>query len=237
VLIHGLGGATTFYQPQVAALAETHTVLRYDLSGHGRSPFTGPASIDNWVEELRALLDAEGIEQTALVAHSMGTLIANTFAAKYPEKVTKVALLGPVRAQADAAKTATRARAVTVREAGMSAVADTIVGAALSQETQASRPLTVALVRELLLGQDPQGYASACEALAAAVEPDFAKIEAPVLLITGDEDKVSPVSVNDDLYAIFPNAQKYVLAGVGHWHSLEDPATVTTQLQEFLTKP
>ena len=43
VLIHGLGGTTTVYDPQVAALAKTHTVLRYDLSGHGRSPYVGSA--------------------------------------------------------------------------------------------------------------------------------------------------------------------------------------------------
>ncbi|MBD0321894.1 MAG: alpha/beta fold hydrolase [Aldersonia sp.] len=237
VLIHGLGGATTVYQPQVDALAENHTVLRYDLSGHGRSPVAGPASIEAWVEELRALLDAEGIDQAALVAHSMGTLVATTFAARYPDRVRKVALLGAVRAQPEQAKAATRARAATVRAGGMSAVTDGIVAAALSKITHSERPLTVALVRELLLGQDREGYATACEALAAAAEPDFAAIAAPVLLITGDEDKVSPVAVNDDLFALFPNGKLHILDGVGHWHSLEDPAAVTTLLVDFLTHP
>ncbi|PYE15493.1 2-keto-4-pentenoate hydratase/2-oxohepta-3-ene-1,7-dioic acid hydratase in catechol pathway [Williamsia limnetica] len=237
VLIHGLGGATTIYEPQVKALAETHRVLRYDLSGHGRSPFTGPNSIDGWVRELLALLDAEGIDQAALVAHSMGTLVATTFAERHPARVSKLALLGAVRQQPDQAKTATRARARTVRADGMSAVADTIVAAALSEKTKSDRPLSVAAVRELLLGQNPDGYASACEALAAAVEPDFASINAPVLLITGDEDKVSPVATNDNLLSIYPHAQLQVLEGVGHWHSLEDPDAVTRLLTEFLTKP
>ena len=107
----------------------------------------------------------------ALVAHSMGTLVANTFAARYPDRVTKVALLGAVRAQNEQAKTATRGRARTVRDGGMSAVADTIVGAAPCPGTHADRPVAVAAVRESLLGQDPQGYAGACEALAAAAKP------------------------------------------------------------------
>jgi 2-keto-4-pentenoate hydratase/2-oxohepta-3-ene-1,7-dioic acid hydratase in catechol pathway/pimeloyl-ACP methyl ester carboxylesterase len=237
VLIHGLGGATTVYEPQVATLAETHTVIRYDLTGHGRSPYAGPPSIDGWVQELVELLDAEGIEQTALVAHSMGTLVANTFAARYPHRVTKVALLGAVRAQPEQAKTATRARARAVRGGGMSAVADTILDAALSKLTHADRPVSVAAVRELLLGQDPEGYAGACEALAAAIEPDFAAVSAPVLLITGDEDKVSAVATNEALHSLFPHAQLHVIDGVGHWHSLEDPAAVTAQLVEFLAKP
>ncbi len=155
VLIHGLGGAGTVYEPQVRALAEQHTVLRYDLSGHGRSPVVGANSIENWVDELAALLDAEGLDQVDLVAHSMGTLIATTFAATHPDRVSRLALLGPVRAQNEQAQAATRARARTVREGGMPAVADTIVAAALSTETKTTRPLAVTAVRELLLGQDP----------------------------------------------------------------------------------
>lgn len=119
----------------------------------------------------------------------------------------------------------------------MSAVADTILGAALSPETHKSKPVAVAAVRELLLGQDPAGYAFACEALAAAENPDFASISVPVLLLTGDGDKVSPVDVNEDFLGIYPNAQLNVLDGVGHWHSLEDPASVTHRLQDFLVKP
>ncbi|MDX3697456.1 alpha/beta fold hydrolase [Streptomyces europaeiscabiei] len=236
VLIHGLGGATTVYDPQAAALAEHHTVLRYDLSGHGRSPRNGTPSITGWVEELTALLDAEGIGETAVVAHSMGTLVAAAFAAAHPGRVTKLALLGPVRAQAPQAKDATRARARTVREGGMSAVADTIVAVATSEETRTERPLAAALVRELLLGQDPDGYAGACEALAAAEEPDFTGIKAPVLLLTGSDDKTSPPAVNDDIFALLPKARLHIIEGIGHWHTLEAPEDVTRHLQEFLAQ-
>jgi 2-keto-4-pentenoate hydratase/2-oxohepta-3-ene-1,7-dioic acid hydratase in catechol pathway/pimeloyl-ACP methyl ester carboxylesterase len=237
VLIHGLGGATTVYDPQATALAEHHTVLRYDLSGHGRSPRSGAASVTGWVEELAALLDAEGIEETAIVAHSMGTLVASTFAAAYPGRVTKLALLGPVRAQDPQAKQATRARARAVREGGMSAVADAIVSAATSEQTRTERPLAAALVRELLLGQDPDSYAAACEALASAGEPDFASIKAPVLLLTGSDDKISTLAVNDDIFALLPNARLHVIEGIGHWQTLEAPQKVTRQLREFLAGP
>ncbi|MFI6951425.1 alpha/beta fold hydrolase [Streptomyces sp. NPDC050422] len=237
VLIHGLGGATTVYERQVAALAEQHTVLRYDLSGHGRSPRNGTPSVTGWVEELAALLDAEGIEETAIVAHSMGTLVASTFAAAHPGRVTKLALLGPVRAQSPQAKQATLARARTVREGGMSAVADTIVSVATSEQTRTERPLAAALVRELLLGQDPDSYAAACEALASAEEPDFASIKAPVLLLTGSDDKTSPMAVNDEIFALLPKARLHVIEGIGHWHTLEAPEEVTRHLQEFLAHP
>ncbi|MGW6455747.1 alpha/beta fold hydrolase [Streptomyces sp. NPDC055078] len=237
VLIHGLGGATTVYDPQVRALAERHTVLRYDLSGHGRSPGNGVPGVTGWVEELAALLDSEGIEETAVVAHSLGTLIASAFAVAHPDRVTALALLGPVRALGPQAKEAMRARARTVRDGGMSAVADTIVSVATSRGTRAERPLAAALVRELLLGQDPEGYASACEALASAGEPDFTRIKAPVLLLTGSDDKTSPPAVNDDILALLPRAGLHIIEGIGHWHTLEAPEDVTRHLQEFLARP
>ncbi|MEV0555150.1 alpha/beta fold hydrolase [Streptomyces sp. NPDC050597] len=236
VFIHGLGGATTVYDQQAAALAETHTVLRYDLSGHGRSPRAGVPSIADWVEELVALLDAEGIQETAVVAHSMGTLVASHFAAAHPSRVTRLALLGPVRAPSEQARQATLARARTVREGGMSAVADAIVSVATSETTRTERPLAAAMVRELLLGQDPEGYALACEALASAEEPDFAGIKAPVLLLTGSEDRTSPVAVNDAIFSLLPKARLKVLDGVGHWHTIEAADQVTHALQEFLAR-
>lgn len=236
VLIHGLGGATTIYDQQAAALAATHTVLRYDLSGHGRSPRAGVPSIAGWVEELVALLDAEGIQETAVVAHSMGTLVASHFAAAHPGRVTQLALLGPVRAQGEQARQATLARARTVREGGMSAVADAIVAVATSEATRERRPLAAAMVRELLLGQDPESYALACEALASAEEPDFAGITAPVLLLTGSEDKTSPVAVNDEIFSLLPKARLQVLDGIGHWHTVEASDAVTAELCEFLSR-
>lgn len=237
VLIHGLGGATTVYDVQADALARTHTVIRYDLSGHGRSPQAGPAAIDRWTAELAALLDAEGIQETALVAHSMGTLVAATLAAAHPERVNRLALLGPVRAQTPPAQDALRTRARTVRAGGMPAVADTIVSAATSEQTRSRRPLAAALVRELLLGQDPDAYAAACEALAAAAEPDYSSLTCPVLLLTGSEDRTSSVALNEELSSLLSKARLHVLDGVGHWHTLEAPDEVTDHLEDFLANP
>src|SRR3546814_50892 len=106
-------------------------------------------------------------------------------AAAYPQRVDKLALVGPVRAPAEQGRQGSRARAATVRAEGMLAVADTIVGAALCPATLRAKPVTVAFVRELLLRQPARGYAATCEALADACDPDYSRIEAPVLLLTG----------------------------------------------------
>lgn len=234
VFVHGLGGTTNFYQLPAQALAEDHTAVRFDLSGHGRSPLHGVPTIAGWADDLEALLDELGLESAAVVGHSMGTLIAAHFAATRPRRTTRLALIGPVREQPAAAKQATRDRARTVREGGMRAVADTIVGAATSEETRRSRPLAAALVRELLLAQPPEGYARACEALAAATTPDFGAITAPALLLAGSDDKVSPPAVSEEIAGALGGARVTVLDGVGHWHAVEAPGAVTDALRAFL---
>jgi pimeloyl-ACP methyl ester carboxylesterase len=109
LLVHGLGGTSNFYQPQAEVLAQTFQVIRPDLEGSGRSPVTGPLSIDGLADDLAALLDTLGIESARVVGHSLGTLVVRSLAARYPDKVSALALLGAVRPPAPAGQEATRA--------------------------------------------------------------------------------------------------------------------------------
>ncbi|HEV7756246.1 MAG TPA: alpha/beta hydrolase, partial [Mycobacteriales bacterium] len=119
---------------------------------------------------------------------------------------------------------------------GMAAVADTIVGAATSPAARAAHPAVGALVRELLLGQDPEAYAQACVALAAAQSPDLGAITCPVLLLTGTEDKVSPPATSVAMAAELKDATTAVTQDCGHWTAVEAPAFVLHQLTAFLNQ-
>lgn len=234
LFIHGLGGTTNFYEPQARALAADHTVIRFDLTGAGRSPLTGTPGIETWAEDAEAVLDACGVEAAAVVGHSMGTLVAAHLAASRPARVTQLALLGALRAQPDAAKQATRQRAATVRSEGMESVAPGIVAAATSERTRRERPAAAAFVREMLFRQDPAGYAACCEALASAVTPGYADIKVPVLLIAGSEDKTSPPGLSESLAKEIGSASVELIPDIGHWHAVEAAPAVTEALRAFL---
>ena len=234
VCVHGLGGTTTFYEPIVPVLAEHFRVVRVDFDGHGRSPLTGPISVEQIAKDVGALIATLPGGKAHVVAHSLGTLIAQQLAATEPERVRSLVLLGPIRAQPDAAKTATRGRAVTVREQGMAAVADVIVQAATSPTARASNLLLAGTIRELLLGQKAEGYAQACEALAAAENPDLSKVAAPVLLLAGTEDKVSPDATRESIRTALANVKEATTSGCGHWTVTEAPAFVAAEASAFL---
>ena len=234
VLLHGLGSTANVWEPQVRALAERFTLVRYDLEGAGRSPCTSALSIDGWVQDLKALLDLERIGKARLVGHSLGTLILQHFAVAYPMHVGKLVLIGVNRAPPEARRQAVRERVAKVRAEGLDAIVDTVVKGGLSPHTLADKPEVVAFVRELLTRQPTEGYARSCEAMAAAVAADVGGIQAPVLLVAGRDDGISPVANSEGIAADLPNAQLRVLEQCGHWHPIEQPAGVTQALREFL---
>jgi 3-oxoadipate enol-lactonase len=234
VLLHGLGSTLNVWEPQVRALADRFTLVRYDLEGAGRSPYAGPLSIDSWVDDLAAILDLHGLSKARLVGHSLGTLILQHFAVKHPTRVEKLVFIGVNRAPPEARRQAIRERVAKVRADGIDAIVETVVKGGLSPHTADEKPEVVAFVRELLTRQPAEGYARSCEAMAAAVAADVGAIRVPVLLLAGADDAISPVANSEGLAADLADARVHVIERCGHWHPIEQPAAVSQALRDFL---
>ena len=102
VLIHGLGGNLAgWHLGVVPELQLEYRVLTYDLRGHGRSDPAPGYTTGDMAQDLRALLDALGIEKAAIVGHSWGGDVALHFAQSNPARVSELvvvegALLAPL---------------------------------------------------------------------------------------------------------------------------------------------
>jgi pimeloyl-ACP methyl ester carboxylesterase len=236
VMIHGLGGTTNTWTPLLAAFARSKRV-RFDLPGSGRSSrVEGPLSIEKFVQATLRAMAAARVQKAHLVAHSMGTIVAAHLAAAEPGAVRSLALFGPLLAPPDQARENIRARAAKARLEGMQPIADALAQAATSSETRTKRPTAVAFVRESLMGQDPDGYARSCEALAEARAADTSKIACPALLVTGDEDVVAPPQSVRMMGEKIPGSRMEVLRGCGHWTPVEKPEECIALLQQFLSQ-
>ena len=234
LMVHGLGGTSNFYQVQAQALADRFQVIRPDSAGAGRSPVTGQISIGSHADDLAALLDQLGVSGATVVGHSMGTLVVRTLATRHPGLVSRLVLLGAVAEPADAVRQAQRDRAATLRQDGTAAVAPGVVASALSEVTRRDKPEVAAFVRELIMRQDPEGYARNCEALATATDPGPVAPGLPLLLITGSDDMTGPPEVSQSIAAAHGSATVTVIDGIGHWTALEAAGDVTDQLLKFL---
>lgn len=237
--IHGLGGMSEYFAPALAGLHTSRKLHLMDIEGHGLSPTSvnSVTSIESYADDAANLLRVKGVTRVAVVAHSMGCLVAVQLALKHPDLVERLVLMGPPPSPLpDAAVQSTLARAAAVREGGMLSVADALAVAALSDKTKTTNGLAVAALRLSVMGQSPEGYAKACRALALAPALDFPGISCPALLLTGSEDKVSPPSVCEKYAEAMAKSRLQVLENVGHWHLFEDASQVSLLVDKFLTE-
>lgn len=236
VCIHGLGGSSNNWTPVLPAFAGKK-VIRIDLPGSARSPLGAQKlSIDSYVDTVASVLRELQVTNADIVAHSMGTIVAQHLAIRHPELVKSLALLGPLVAPPDAARDGMRQRAGIARDkgvAGVQEIADAIVKGATSDETKAQRPVTIALVRESIMRQSPEGYAQSCEALAGAQAAQIENIKVPTLLITGDQDGVGKPDAVNAMGQRIAGAKVVVLSGCGHWTTFEKPLETTAALKDF----
>lgn len=244
VFVHGLGGNTEYWNPIIneLGLEKSYSLHLFDLEGHGMSP-TSPLSalsISSFEADLYGVVEHAGLSsssKTTLVAHSMGCLVALSIALDHPHLVEKLILLGPPPSPLpDAASSASHARAHLARTKGMIAVVDAVAAAGTSNKTKTSNGAALAAVRLSLLSQDPEGYAKACSALAGAVDAlPVEKLEVKTLIITGDEDKVSPPDLCKKYAERIRGCQEpVILPGIGHWHGFENVEGVAQAIQKFL---
>lgn len=222
-------------------MRSTHSLHLYDFEGHGLSP-TSPLSeitIESLNDNLHGIFQQAKIATgAALFAHSMGCPVAVRFALKHPALVSKLVLLGPPPSLLpEAGSKGSHDRAALVRSKGMAAVVDAVAAEGTSEKTKKNNLVALTAVRLSLLGQDPEGYAKACAALAKSADLmlDFDKVEAETLIITGARDKISPPELCKKFGGELQNCKGvHVLEDVGHWHVFEDAVGVAKAVGGFL---
>jgi pimeloyl-ACP methyl ester carboxylesterase len=233
VMVHGLGGTSNAFQPQMEALRQ-YRAIRVDLPGSGRSAPPEDPSIAGFVEAVINLTRVLAVVRAHFIGHSLGTIVCQSIAAQYPDLVQSLVLLGALAEPSDATRTALAGRADLARREGMAPIADQIVATALSSATRAAQPAAVAFVRESLMRQNPEGYARTCEALAKATAADPRLIAAPALLLTGDADAVNPPGIARALADRIGGARLVTIDRGGHWLTIEKPVETNRWIAQFL---
>jgi 3-oxoadipate enol-lactonase len=235
VFLHGLGGTSNVFQIQADILAAHNHVIRIDFAGAGRSALAGPVSIESHTNDVVAVLDAVGVPGPAVVvAHSMGTLVARALAARSPGRVRGLVLLAPVPAPGESGRHFQQERAALIRTGDLPAVAALVLDGSVSRHTRADKPEAAVLVRELVMRQDPEGYARNVEALGAAADPGPLPAHVPVVIAAGDQDAMSTPEFCRELAGGQANVTIRQVAGAGHWLPVEDGPAVGSLLLDFI---
>jgi pimeloyl-ACP methyl ester carboxylesterase len=209
------------------------SILAPDLPGHGRSAGPALTTIAAMADWISALLDSAGrVAKAHLIGHSMGSLIALETAARHPEKVSALSLIGT------AATMAVGPDLLKAAEANDRAAIDMVSIWGLGFNAELGGSLTPGLwmhgsTQRVLqhcapgvLFTDLAACDSYQEALAAA-----AKITVPTTVILGERDMMTPAKAGKTLASAISHARTVVLPGAGHMLMAERPDELLAALK------
>ena len=240
VFIHGVLNDHSVWILQSRYLAHHGwNVLAIDLPGHCKSGGEPPASVEDASAAILALLDAAGVQQAALVGHSFGSLIALETAARAPERVSHLVMVGtayPMRVSPALLESSVSAPMKAID------MVNTFSHSSLAPPPSALGPGTWlyggsrALMRRVL-ASNPKvnvfftGF-KACDSYAGG-EAAMEKVQCPTLFVLGNADQMTPPKAAQSLVAKAARG-KVVKLPAGHSLMTEAPDGVLQALTDFL---
>ena len=235
VFLHGAGLDHTVWVLLARWFAHHgHAVLAPDLPGHGRSAGEPLASIGAMADWTAALLEAAGARNALLVGQSMGSLIALEAAARYPERVSGLALIGtagamPVSPELLAAAQADDHAAIDMVDIWGHGFRAAIGGSLAPGMWMLGGGLRLLeRARPRVLFNDLSACAAYRDGLASA-----AKVTVPATLVLGESDLMTPLKAGLALAKALPNARVVTLKGAGHMLMSERPDEVLAAVRKM----
>jgi pimeloyl-ACP methyl ester carboxylesterase len=241
VLVHGHPFDRTMWRPQVAAIAGADwRVVTPDLRGYGESEVVpGVTTLERFARDIAALLDHLGTSKVVIGGLSMGGQIVMEFCRLFPERVRAIVLAATFpRAESEEGKVARNAMADRLLREGLGPYAEEILPKMLAPRNIAALPAVAEHVLGMMRRTHPAGAAAALRG--RAERPDYegvlASLDAPGLIVVGDEDAFTTRADAERMQALVKGSALVWMAGVGHMPNLERTAEFNAALQQFLDK-
>lgn len=239
VLSHALGSDLGMWDEVAAGLLPRYTVLRYDHRGHGKSQrVPGPCTIASLAEDAASLIAAEAGRPVHFVGISMGGVVAQALAVRYPQLISSIVVANSSAFYGEAARAAFQARIDTVREHGMQAIAEGTMQRWFTPECRADDTNggmeRVARARATFDATDRQSWLTCAEAIAGV---DFRTsnglIHCPSLVVAGKRDESTPEEMSRAIALAISGAELRVL-DTGHLSAMEQPLSFGKLVSDFV---
>jgi 3-oxoadipate enol-lactonase len=235
---NSLASNLSMWEPQMPVLTSRYRVLRYDTRGHGETEATaGPYSLDELSEDVRALLQALGITRTHFIGLSMGGMIGQIIAIKYPQMLQSLVLCDTMSRVPTEAKPMWDDRIHTAETGGMEPLVEPTLARWFTEPFRQKGSPVLDQVRTMIRNTPPRGYTGCCHAIAALNLTDHLKaITLPTLIIVGEDDPATPVAASHVIHEQIRGSELVILKAAAHLSNLEQPEAFNQALTAFLPK-
>lgn len=236
MLAHSLGSDLSIWEAQKSALTGRHTILRYDLRGHGQtSASVGNYSFDLLAADAVALLDALEIDRTSFIGISLGGMIGQALVLSAPERLGRLVLADTSCRYPPEAQAAWPDRIRQIEAGGLEPLVAPTLKRWFTAPYCAAHPDALKRIGSLIRNTPVAGYVGCCHAIAQLDFLDrLAGVKAPTLVLVGEQDSGTPPTMARELANAIPGARLEVIPGAAHLSCIEQAETFNRLLLDFL---
>lgn len=236
VFVHGAANDHSVWALQSRYFAyHGWNALAVDLPGHGKSagkPLTSVPDVAAWIVRL---LDAAGAGKAVLVGHSMGSLVALETAARHPDRITRLALVGSAAPMPVSEPLLNASKANDHVAYEMINVFSHSAPAQIGGNRNPGMWMMGNAMRLMERSAPGSLFAdfSACNTYAGGLEA-AAQVKSPTLMVLGKRDLMTPMKASKELMGAIPGVKVVSLEGAGHSLMAEKPDEVLDALIAFM---
>lgn len=237
-LSHSLACNLHMWDDQMAVLTKKYKVLRFDTRGHGQSGAPpGPYTLEQMADDVKGLLDALGIKHTHWVGLSMGGMIGETFALRYPGVFESLVLADTTSRRPPDAEQMWGERVRLAQEKGMEALEEGTLARWFTEPYRNAHPDVMARIGSAIRATPVAGFAGCCQAISKIDLLDrLHEIKCPVLIMVGDQDHGTPPEMARRIHENLPGSELRIIASAAHISNIEQAEVFNQALLGFLGK-
>jgi 3-oxoadipate enol-lactonase len=238
VFSHSLACDLRMWDEQAAYFAGRYKVLRYDTRGHGQSAApAGDYTLGQLAQDAQGLFAALGITNCHFVGLSMGGMIGQTFALKYPGVFRTLTLADTTSRRHEGARQMWDARIKLAEEQGMQAMVEPTLQRWFTEGFRRDNPAVMARIAAMIRAVPVNGYAGCARAIAEMnLTQRLKEITCPALVMAGAEDAGTPVEMTHEIHANLPGSELMIIPEASHLSNVEQPHAFNATLSDFLAR-
>jgi 3-oxoadipate enol-lactonase len=240
LMIQGLGASKNAWNLQRIAMATRFRCISFDNRGAGRSDKpTEPFTLEQMADDAIAVLDAAGIETAHIVGASMGGVISQIVAVKYPQRVRSLTLVCTACRNHPWRQELLQSWAKTAEEKGMIEVGKEAAQWVMSPRSFRRLVPAFTWMGPLAALRPRHSFVSQIHAILDTREDlvdQLSTITAPTMVIVGNQDILTPRGDSEEIAERIPNSELVVISGAAHGLMMEHSSTFNKILIEFLQR-